>query len=793
MKNIGKIYKGFIKIFLLVFVLIYFVNTNEVLAATDKTKPSISAKPSSIEPTTGNVKINLYVKDASGLNSVKWAGGSRTTSYFAKSGYKVTLNSQGKTSLTVKKNGVYTFYAKDKAGNERVKTVTISNIDKTSPTVSVKKSTTAPTNSNVYIDLTVKDEGLGVKSIKYIGGKKNVEDFNNRGKELAFTLKSETNKEYDNSYEYTANFRYKMNYATTFLIEDYAGNKTIQRVYVTNIDKTAPNLTYKYSTTKPTNGNVKVTFTVNDEDSGIDTVRLASGSLTASDFAGNTGKVLAINSSNQGSFNVTKNSYNTLAITDKAGNITTKVIKVNIIDRTPPTASLTYTVMKQKATVNVDAYDNKGIDSIYYLKGNVTNIADERWTTKAKVVNEDNNFYATSSGNYSVLVKDVAGNMTIENIKIELEFKAVWISYLEFANYGRNGFTKAGFESTIDTMFDKIAAMHMNAVVVQVRPFGDAMYDSKYFPWSKYISGTQGVSPGFDPLEYMVEAAHARDLSIHAWLNPYRVTTGSTDYTKLAKDNPARVWYEDNDKSNDRNVLAFDGSLYYNPAVKEVQNLIIKGIKEIVMNYDVDGIHFDDYFYPVLGSKYKTNFDAPEYNEYVAIREEQGKSVYSIGDWRRYNVNTLIKNVYSSIKNIDNTVEFGISPGGFIDYLSSDQGYYVDYAKWLSSSDYIDYLAPQIYWSFTNSTFPYAKTLDRWLSYRKSDTVKMYVGIATYKAGSTLEPEWKNDSDILKKQVEYGRDTGLVDGYIFFRYDFFLNKVTQKAVDALLPTLKNTY
>lgn len=792
MKDLGKIYKGLIKIFLLVFVLSCFVNSNEVLAAADKTKPSISAKPYSIEPTTGTNKIKLYVKDTSGLASVKWASGNRTTSYFAKSGYKVTLDSNGKTNLTVKKNGIYTIYAKDKAGNERVKTVTISNIDKASPTVSIKKSTTAPTNSNVYITLTIKDEGLGVKSVKYIGGKKSEKDFETRGKDLAFTKKSETNNAYDNSYEYTANFRYKINYATTFLIEDYAGNKTIQRAYVTNIDKTAPTLTYKYSTTKPTNGSVKVTFTVADEDSGIDTVRLASGSLTASDFTNNTGKVVALNASNQGSFTVTKNSYNTLAITDKAGNITTKVIKVSVIDKTAPTAELTYTVMNQRATVNVDAYDSKGIGSIFYLKGYVTNTADERWTTKAKVVN-DNKFYANSSGNYSVLVKDVAGNMIIKNIKIDLEFRAVWISYLEFANYGRNGFTEASFKSTIDTMFDNVAAMNMNAVVVQVRPFGDAMYDSKYFPWSRYISGTQGVDPGFDPLQYMVEAAHARDLSIHAWLNPYRVTSGSTDYTKLAKDNPARVWYEDKDKSNDRNVLAFDGSLYYNPAVKEVQNLIIKGIKEIVMNYDVDGIHFDDYFYPVLGSKYKTNFDAPEYEEYVALREEQGKSVYSIGDWRRYNVNTLIKNVYSSIKNIDSTVEFGISPGGFIDYLSSDQGYYVDYKTWLSSDNYIDYLAPQIYWSFSNSTFPYAKTLDRWLSFRKSDTVKMYVGIATYKAGSSLETEWKNDPDVLKKQVEYGRDTGLVDGYIFFRYDFFYDKVTKKAVDALLPTLKNTY
>ena len=128
----------------------------------------------------------------------------------------------------------------------------------------------------------------------------------------------------------------------------------------------------------------------------------------------------------------------------------------------------------------------------------------------------------------------------------------------------------------------------MNAVVVQVRPFGDAMYPSKYFPWSKYVSGKQGVNPGYDPLKYMVEKAHALGLEFHAWINPYRVANDTTDITSLSVKNKARIWLTDDKTSNDRNVLIFDGGIYYNPAKSAVRTLIADGVKEIIENYDVD-------------------------------------------------------------------------------------------------------------------------------------------------------------------------------------------------------------
>lgn len=373
------------------------------------------------------------------------------------------------------------------------------------------------------------------------------------------------------------------------------------------------------------------------------------------------------------------------------------------------------------------------------------------------------------------------------------EFHAVWISYLEFLERlkdpvsGKPGFTQQRFEDMIDEMFDKVAGMKMNAVIVHVRPFGDAMYPSEYFPWSRFISGAQGTNPGFDPLEYMVMAAHNRGLEFHAWINPYRVTGDTTDVSTLSKDNAAREWLTNESKKDDRNVLSFGGALYYNPSSNAVQTQIRHGIQEIVENYEVDGIHFDDYFYPTLGSDYKKNFDAREYDAWC---KENAAEAKSIADWRRDNVNQLIRNVYQDIKEINPAVEFGISPGGFLDSLQRDDEHYTDIRTWLSEPGYVDYLCPQLYWSFSSKAYPYDKTLDRWLALRTNEEVKMYVGIAAYRAGSSADAEWKKDSKILRNMVEYGRKTGEVSGFMYFRYDYFYKKETSKGIAQLLKTIK---
>lgn len=358
------------------------------------------------------------------------------------------------------------------------------------------------------------------------------------------------------------------------------------------------------------------------------------------------------------------------------------------------------------------------------------------------------------------------------------ELKAMWISYLEFQAY-LDTYTpnKTNFKKFINRIYDKCIANNMNAVIVHVRPFGDAIYKSSYFPWSKYISGKQGISPGFDPLTIMVEEAHKRKLEFHAWLNPYRVSF-STDYSGLSSDNPARKWH--NSSSTSRNVLSYGGKLYYNPSKTQVRSLIINGVKEIVKNYDVDGIHFDDYFYPSFtSSNVKTAFDAKEYNEYKKAQIAANKSYQSIYNWRRSNVNKLVSGVYKAVKAIDKNVIFGISPAGNIDNLRSNYSYYVDIDTWLNNKGYVDYIMPQIYWGFTHKTAPYDKVLKRWITLNKKGVVDLYVGIGVYKVGMAKSSaysdwkEWQQDTTLLKDQITYARNTKKVAGFAFFSYEYF--------------------
>ena len=378
---------------------------------------------------------------------------------------------------------------------------------------------------------------------------------------------------------------------------------------------------------------------------------------------------------------------------------------------------------------------------------------------------------------------------------IQTEFRAVWIAYYDFVDsreFGKREFTEYVWE-----MFDNAVSWGMNAVVVHVRPFSDAMYKSEYYPWSYYASGQQGINPGFDPLSIMVEEAHKRNLEIHAWLNPYRVTTSwndGTDVEKLSKKNPARKWLTNKKTTDDRNVLEYGGALYYNPSISAVRKLIVNGVKEIVENYDVDGIHFDDYFYHDLDDDYETIFDAEEYEAYRKKKISQGKSPMSIQKWRMNNVNTLVKQVYSAIKEINSDVIFGISPGGFIDYFDEPQRWYVDYRTWMSEDGYIDYICPQLYWSFNSrNIFPFYETLIKWSESLKNDKVKLYAGLPAYKMNSknnisSLDPitdsEWYNQF-LLADMVLYLRRSGKASGFIVFDYSDLASEKNKKATENL--------
>lgn len=349
------------------------------------------------------------------------------------------------------------------------------------------------------------------------------------------------------------------------------------------------------------------------------------------------------------------------------------------------------------------------------------------------------------------------------------EMRGVWVSYLDWNGWAKD---EAGYKKAMDQTLDLCVQKGLNAVFLQVRPDGDAMYPSQYFPWSKFASGKQGKNPGYDPLAYAVQAAHQRGLQLHAWINPYRITGYLNRYSDLCASNPAIAWAKDGDSSNDRWVLCQNGEYYYNPAIPQVRQLIIDGVKEIVTNYEVDGIHFDDYFYPNLDdSKAETWFDYPEY--------QAGGTSLSVAAWRRNNVNELVRGVYSAVKSIRPQALFGISPEGYLQNLRKDTRQFTDVDAWMTQSGYVDYLMPQIYWGFEAKQngqaagYAFANCLNEWVTLKKKGNVKLYVGLALYKTGTDAVdgnevPEWQRYHDIMKREVQAGRATGQVSGYCFY-------------------------
>ncbi len=339
---------------------------------------------------------------------------------------------------------------------------------------------------------------------------------------------------------------------------------------------------------------------------------------------------------------------------------------------------------------------------------------------------------------------------------------AIWYAYyeLDFKND-----TEATFKQKINKMFDDAVDLGCDAVICQVRPFADAYYYSEYFPMSVYLTGTQGKDPGYDPLKYMVKAAHDRNLQIHAWLNPYRISSSTTNVNSLADSHPAKKWLNDGDASNDRYVLTYKNGLYFNPSVTEVQRLIINGVREIVENYDVDGIHFDDYFYP-FSSTVDDDFDKAEY--------QNSGSKLSLEDWRRANVNALISGVYGAVNSINSSVQFGISPSYHISQNGTDDNYkvkFADIAKWMNSSGYIDYIAPQIYFGYNHPIADYTKVLNNWLSIKRKSNIKLYIGLAAYKIGTVDAgtTEWQKSDNILSRQTVDAKQKGC-DGVFIFSY-----------------------
>ncbi len=343
-----------------------------------------------------------------------------------------------------------------------------------------------------------------------------------------------------------------------------------------------------------------------------------------------------------------------------------------------------------------------------------------------------------------------------KNLIIEQQYiKAVFIPYYEMSEFTINS-NENEFKNKINKAFKKLEDNGFNRVTVHVRPCADAFYKSTYFPISEYCFGAQGSDLLFDPLEIMIEIAHKHNLSIEAWINPYRVSQ-SNDYSKLSNTNKAFEWM------NTQKVYSGDNGLYFNPADKDVNELIVNGVKEIVSNYAVDSVCFDDYFYPTKAE----DIDEGYYDDYKANGGEK-----SLQDWRRDNVSNMVKAVYSAIKEINPMVSFGISPASNIDNDYSNL--YADVEKWSSEEGYIDYICPQIYFGFQNESQPFMKTVKLWCN---TASCRLYVALPMYKsskedefAGNGGRLEFVKNNDVVARQITYLSKLDQVKGFYLFSY-----------------------
>lgn len=365
----------------------------------------------------------------------------------------------------------------------------------------------------------------------------------------------------------------------------------------------------------------------------------------------------------------------------------------------------------------------------------------------------------------------------IEEEKINAEYvKSCWITYFELEKITSDCENGEEFEREIKSALKKIKEIGINTITVQVRPCADAFYKSSYFPLSKYCFGIQGSEMLYDPFEIIIATAHKMNIRVEAWVNPYRVSQ-SNDFEELSTENIACQWYNDENKSS--NVYLKD-KIYFNPASSDVTELIVNGVKEIVENYNVEAIHFDDYFYPTIDDE----IDEKEYNEYVANGGQ-----YSRDDFRRECVSNMVSSVYSAIKEIDSNVLFGISPQSNI--RTNYNKLYADVEKWVSEDGYVDYICPQVYFGFHNQVQPFTKTVKEWCEITKK--CDLYIGLPLYKAGSEdkfassnkdyAKNEFIENNDIISRQISFIYQLEEINGFNIYSYSFLADEENQSVID----------
>jgi len=327
------------------------------------------------------------------------------------------------------------------------------------------------------------------------------------------------------------------------------------------------------------------------------------------------------------------------------------------------------------------------------------------------------------------------------------EMRAVWFAFSDIrALIGSKSVNAA--KTALDAAMQQAADFGLNTVIFHVRVNSDAYYVSDLFKPAAAVSDL--LDAGFDPLAYAIESAHRNGLQLHAWINPYRIGADASFAVCDA-------------------TFEYNGRHYYIPTDPAAQTAILDGVRE-VLAYDVDGLQFDDYFYPTGGFQEDVPADF-EQTAYAAYTENGGTA--SVGDWRRSHVSAFVRSVYTLVHAEKGRV-FGISPSG--DMTANYEEMYADTATWMAQAGYVDYICPQLYFGFEHQTAPFAETLQQWATAPRDRSVALYGGLALYKAGIFNDQqagegrqEWGTHNDVLARQVSALRAEKTVSGFMLFR------------------------
>lgn len=389
-------------------------------------------------------------------------------------------------------------------------------------------------------------------------------------------------------------------------------------------------------------------------------------------------------------------------------------------------------------------------------------------------------------------------------------FQSSWVATIQNLNF-KEPTNESDFKNQYLKVLNDFKEWNMNAMIFQVRPLLDSWYPSEYNPWSEFLSGEQGVDPGYDPLPWMVEETHKAGLEYHAWLNPYRVSntkfnneqlqnqTGKTEKElyELSPEELVNVYKESGILSENNyaslhpnHTLIFDNKLFLNPGIPEVRQHIFDTVEELARNYDIDAIHFDDYFYPYRITVEEENVFFGKKDEDLETFKQYGSSFSDIDEWRRHNIDLLVEGVKETIDNVNDdlgkSIQFGISPFGIWEHhdvdsrgsntpISSSKSYsesiFADSYKWIKEET-VDYLAPQIYWSFDQAAAPYGELTRWWNDIAKETRTQIYIGHSNYKHVSNggWDVSWLNPEEI-PNQIKFNTQYESIKGSALFSYN----------------------